>query len=136
MSPTELDPQAIEELEGHYQQALSLTKGLLSEVRAHGREIDLESLAQRIKEREKAIRRAALALKAAYPQKDKGRPECRSIRRIAQETHDLGQELACLLARIRDDSRQELEGYGTGSKLMKGYKGFKAKVARRLDRQV
>ena len=139
MSPTDSDPQGLEEIEGHYQLALSLTKGLLSEVRAHGKEIDLESLALRIEEREKAIRKAALAAKASYP-KDRAQnekePRCRSIRRIAAETHELGEELACILARIKDESREELGGYESGSKLMKGYKGFKANVALKFDRQV
>ncbi len=139
MSPTDPDPRSLEEIEGHYQSALSLTKGLLSEVRAHGKEIDLESLARRIEEREKAIRKAALAAKASSLKdrlKSGKEPKCRSIRRIVEETHELGEELACLLSRIRDESREELGGYESGSKLMKGYKGFKANVALKFDRQV
>lgn len=138
MSPTELDSRTIEKIEGHYNKALSLTKGLLSEVRAHGNEIDLESLARRIGEREKILHAASLALKAADPTgraiRD-SKAECSSIRRIVRETHELGEELACLLSRLKDDSRQEIDGYETGAKLMRGYKGFKANVARRLNRQ-
>jgi hypothetical protein len=142
MSPTDpaqADRKRLVEIEGHYHQALSLTKGLLSEIRAHGAEIDLESLAQRLKEREEALHKAVSVAPGsvlAKPGKKGLEPECRTIQRVAQETYDLGEELACLLTRVREDTREELGGYESGGKLMRGYKGFKAKTALRFDRQV
>ena len=139
MSPTEPDPNKFEELEGHYHQALALTKGLLSEVRAHGNEIDLESLAARLEEREAALALAARVAKEAdldVRNDDRTEPKCINIKQVARETLDLGEELICLLNRVRKDSKDELDGFEAGSKLIKGYKGFKAGTALRFDRQV
>lgn len=138
MSLTDPDSKRLAEIKVHYHQALSLTKGLLSEIRAHGEKIDLEYLNQRLEKRKQALEKAALSTKGVSRNnsKDKGlEPWCQAIRKIAHETHELGEELVCLITRIKEDSKDELGGYESGTKLMKGYKGFKAKVALRFDRQ-
>ncbi len=122
----------------HYNQALDLTKGLISELRAHGGEISIESLEQRIRKRDRILRKAIQTAKS-LAQKEPGDETTglrrQAVRRVAQEVHDRGNELIGLLARVKDETRDDLYGYKNGAKLMKAYKGFKVRAPKRLSRE-
>ena len=138
MSPNSREQENLDRIVTHYNQALDLTKGLMSELKRHGRGVDLGTLEERIKKRARILRkanRAAAALAKKKPRDEKTELRCQSIQRIAQEVHDLGKELICLLARVKDETRDEMHSYSAGAKLMKAYKGFKVRAPKRLSRE-
>ena len=138
MSPNSREQEFLDRIIMDYNQALDLTKGLMSELKRHGGGIDLASLEERMKKRARILRkanRAAAVLAEKKPMDEKTELRCQSVQRIAQEVYGLGKELICLLARAKDETRDEMQSYNAGVKLMKAYKGFKVRAPKRLSRE-